>query len=118
MPKRVEAVRAAFSMTRAAQNMLLLLAAEERCGPHSRLLCSHAFASVLPSASIKHGRARWGSRRHGYLPRGVASRVAGPPLASVRQPRREEELLGFAARAIGIALGSAGGASLPRVARS
>jgi hypothetical protein len=43
-------------------------------------------ASVLPSASIKHGCARWGSRRDGYLPRGAASRMAGPPLASVRRP--------------------------------
>ena len=52
-------------------------------------------ASVLPSASIKHRCARWGSRQHGYLPRGAASRMAGPPLAAVRRPAaaREEELL-------------------------
>ena len=40
--ERVDVLRAAFSMTRAAQNMLLLLAAEERCGPHSRVLCGLA----------------------------------------------------------------------------
>ena len=38
-----------------------------------------------------------GSRRDGYSRRGTASRVAGPPLASVRRPR-EEEFLGLAVR--------------------
>ena len=78
-------------------------------------------ASVLPSASIKHGCARWGSRQHGYLPRGAASRMAGPrfglrPAAGGRGAKRN--FWAFVARAIGIALGSAGGTSLSRVARS
>ena len=87
--ERVDVLRAAFSMTRAAQNMLLLLAAEERCGPHGRLLCSLAFASVsqpLACAAIDSVRirgfsgercARWGSHALGRAASGLCPAAGG-----------------------------------------
>ena len=121
--ERVDVLRAAFSMTRAAQNMLLLLAAEERCGPHGRLLCSLAFASVSQAlAPFRMHAARVGAAVEmatfvAGQPRALPGRL-WPPSVGPATAARRRSLWAFVARAIGIALGSAGGASFPRLARS
>jgi len=105
VPKRVEAVRAAFSMTRAAQNMLLLLTAEERCvtQPAAVQLAIACFARALRPLAHSHdgvGAAAAMAISPPEQPRAWPGRLWPP--SGGRQPRREEELLGFTGRASGI----------------
>ena len=98
--------------------MLLYLQRDERCGPPSRLRAALLLlVSHRPLARTNAARAE-GSRRDGYLRREAASRVAGPALASVRRPRREVTFGLWRPREGHVALGPAGEASSPRVARS
>ena len=99
----------------------VFLQRDERCGPHKPIAVKHValLVSHRPLARTNAARAE-GSRRDGYLRREAASRATGPPLASVRRPAAAARgTFGLRRPCEGhVALGPAGEAFSPRVARS
>ena len=78
--------------TRAAQNMLILLAAEERCATHSRLLCSLpgllvSYQALALSTDARVGAAAEMATSLAEQPRAWPGRLWPP--SGGRRPRRE-----------------------------